>query len=140
MSKQIFFILIFILGKINAQQIFDVFKNGEQKKFGIQFIYDGYGKLNVSKKDGNLYYVVGEQFSKDKKEYCIIRGDLKQKDAFTLKFNGEIKILTKDCCGEILKKGNFTFFSKGARKFWRLQEMDTLCDIYKCCYYLDIFK
>lgn len=131
-------LLIFIANTICAQTKTDSLLIGT-KKFGVQFIYDGYGKLKISKQ-GKIYSIKGEQYSKLKDEYCIIEGTLEALTPASLKFNGQIKLLTKDCCGEVIKNGNFTFVSSGKRKFWRLQERSELCDEYKCCYYLDIFK
>lgn len=107
-------------------------------KFGVQFIWDGYGSAIISK-NGSLFEIQGEQYSNDGNEYCIINGLLKVVNSKTLKFTGNLKILTNDCCGLIDLDGDFTFVKTNNRKFWRLQERDELCDAHTCLYYLDLF-
>jgi hypothetical protein len=135
---RILFILSLTSGVSYAQLKMDSVLLGT-KKFGVQFI-EGYGKATISKKDKG-YFIKGEQYTKDKQEYCILEGSLTPKDANTLIFSGQLKLFTKDCCGEIVSDKTFTFLCTGKRKFWRLQERSAICDEYaKCCYYLDIFK
>lgn len=110
-----------------------------KRKFGVQFIWDKYGSADVTKKDG-VIKISGSQYSNDKSEYALLDGEIEIVDANTFKVKGELKLFTKDCCGEIKQTGTYTFFCKNNRKFWRLQEFNTLCSQYTCAYYLDIFK
>lgn len=62
--------------------------------------------------------------------YVSLDGTVTEVDATIFAFTG--KIITnvsfinqgKDC----LRDGDFTFVKKGARKYWRLQQMDNPCD------------
>lgn len=107
--------------------------------FGIQFIWDGYGSATITKEEGDLI-IDGKQYSKDKKEYTLMKGTITIIDENKFEFNGNLKLFTDDCCGEIDKTGKLTFRKSGKRKFWRLQEFKSLCDPYTCAYYLDIFE
>lgn len=107
--------------------------------FGVQFIWDGYGKANITK-ESDVLKIKGEQFSKDKKEYAKIDGDITIIDEKIIDFVGNIQIFTNDCCGKIDITDKFTFAKKGKRKYWRLQEFNRLCDQYTCAYYMDIFE
>jgi hypothetical protein len=109
------------------------------KKAGIQFIWDTYGKA-IIKKENETLLVNLEQFSKDKTEYCIVNGQLSILSAQLLSFTGTIKLYTKECCGIVEKKGTYTFFKSGKRKFYRLKEFNSLCSETTCAYYLDIFE
>jgi hypothetical protein len=109
------------------------------KKFGVQFIWDGYGKAEISKENETIKFD-GKQYSKDKSEYLLMNGDMTIIDEKKLSLKGSIKLYTKDCCGIIEEEGTFIFLKSGKRKFWRLQERGKLCDIYKCSYYIDIFQ
>lgn len=110
-----------------------------KKAFGIQFIWDGYSFAEIYL-DGDVIKIKGNQFSKDKSEYCKIEGKLDFKDEKQFIFNGHITIYTHDCCGVIDTTGKFTFRKTGNRKYWRLKEFDNLCSMYTCAYYLDIFE
>jgi hypothetical protein len=110
-----------------------------KKKFGVQFIWDKYGTAEITKKNGKLH-ISGTQYSNDKSEYCILEGDIQRADAVTFFVSGELKLYTKDCCGEIKRTGEFRFLSKNNRKFWRYQDFNEICSQDKCAYYLDIFK
>lgn len=107
--------------------------------FGVQFIWDAYGKANITK-ESDVLKIKGEQFSKDKLEYAKIDGDITIIDEKRFDFVGNIQIFTNDCCGKIDITDKFTFAKKGKRKYWRLQEFNRLCDQYTCAYYLDIFE
>jgi len=136
----ILFFIIFNFFKSNSQNNIDIEKKLIGKKvFGVQFVWDGYGKANITK-EGNTLKIVGSQFSKDQVEYCKIEGTLTFDSDKKMTFNGTIQIFTKECCGEINKTGIFTFAKTGKRKYWRLQGFDELCSSTTCAYYLDIFE
>ncbi len=107
--------------------------------FGVQFIWDAYGKANITK-ESDVLKIKGEQFSKDKSEYAKIDGDITIIDEKRFDFVGNIQIFTNDCCGKIDINDKFTFAKKGKRKYWRLQEFNRLCDQYTCAYYMDLFE
>lgn len=107
--------------------------------FGVQFILDGYGTANITKENG-LLKIYGSQFSKNQSEYLKINGTISIVNEKKFSFNGNIQLYTKSCCGVIDKTGIFTFVKSGNRKYWRLQEINKLCSIYTCAYYLDIFE
>lgn len=109
------------------------------KKFGVQFIWDGYGEALISKEKETIQFD-GKQYSNDKSEYLLMKGDITIINDKKISFKGSIDLFTKDCCGIIQEKGTFTFLKSGQRKYWRLQERGKLCDIYKCSYYIDIFQ
>ncbi|MCS6808221.1 MAG: hypothetical protein RML40_06255 [Bacteroidota bacterium] len=110
-----------------------------KRKFGIQFIWNGYG-LAVIQRDGNALSINGAQYSNDSTEYCKINGTLVILSNTRLLFTGTLHLYTRDCCGVIERTGTFTFAKRGKRKFWRLQEFNQLCSQYICAYYLDIFE
>lgn len=108
-------------------------------KFGVQFIWEGYGKAEITPtKIQNQYTIKGQQSHKN--EYTEINGTLNAEKPNLLVFEGTIKIFTTDCCGAIEKTGKFTFKKHSGRKFWRLQEFNSFCSQYTCAYYLDIFE
>jgi 5-methylcytosine-specific restriction endonuclease McrA len=108
-------------------------------KFGVQFIWDRYGSA-VIQRDGTTLSISGAQYSNDSTEYCKVNGTIAVVDDKKLLFTGTLQLYTKNCCGVIERTGTFTFAKRGARKFWRLQEFNKLCDQYTCAYYLDLFE
>jgi serine/threonine protein kinase len=108
------------------------------KIFGVQFIWDKYGTATISKING-IIEINGEQWSNDRTEYAIINGRITIKDDRTLIFNGNLKLFTKDCCGEINLNKSFTFKRFGDRQYYRLQERNSLCPANSCFYDMDIF-
>ena len=110
-------------------------------KFGVQFIWDKYGTAEIKPtNNANQFSIKGEQYSHNKSEYTLVEGTLNAENPNVLLFEGNIQIFTNDCCGKIEKTGKYTFKRHKGRKFWRLQEFNTLCDQYTCAYYLDIFE
>jgi hypothetical protein len=110
-----------------------------RKKFGVQFIYDGYGTAEIKDLGGALTFK-GSQFSKNREEFTRMEGTLIAISDSEILFNGTLEIFTNDCCGPIAKTGIFTFRKTGTRKYWRLKDFNDLCDQYTCAYYLDIFE
>jgi ribosomal protein L27 len=89
------------------------------------------GKL-VVKDRGKTLWVEGEQIGRGENEgdYLKMSGKIvsASKDGFV--FEGDILIrVHHNANGEECKRsGTFTFKTKGTRKYWRLQEMDSPCD------------
>jgi hypothetical protein len=115
-----------------------------QHKFGVQFIWDGYGQATIENTRDGLV-IRGDQFAKDKGQKKIdfvkIRGTLEVVNPRTLKVTGTLETFLHDCCGEKNLEGTFTFKKYGKRKFYRLQEphRGQLCGKYTCHYYVDLF-
>ncbi|MGB5555813.1 MAG: hypothetical protein WBM83_14240 [Flavobacteriaceae bacterium] len=108
-------------------------------KFGVQFIYDGYGTAEISVLEGELY-LKGTQYSEDKEEYVLMEGKITVIDELNFTFEGDLKLFTEGCCGLLDRKVSYTFRKTGNRKYYRLKERDDLCSQYTCAYYLDIFE
>ncbi len=89
------------------------------------------GKL-VVKDLGTVLSAEGEQLGRGENagDYLKISGNIlsASKDGFV--FEGDILIrVHHNANGEECKRsGTFTFKTKGGRKYWRLQEMDSPCD------------
>lgn len=111
-----------------------------EHRFGVQFIWDGYGSCTIKKEDDGIK-ITGSQFSNDKTDYALIEGTINIIDDRVFRVTGSLKTNIKDCCGKVEKQGTFTFQRWGNREFWRLQnpERGNLCDMYVCHYYIDIF-
>jgi hypothetical protein len=115
-----------------------------EHRFGVQFIWDGYGKATVRKELGEDWtnlYITGSQYSKDKQDYVLIDGEVTIQDDRHFTVDGTVKTNIKDCCGEINLTQKFRFMRSGARNFWRMQEPERhqFCDMYTCHYYIDFF-
>ena len=132
-------------------------------KFGVQFIWDGYGTATIEQTPDGLE-IRGEQFSKKKKakteremgmiaklpqgedetpkrDYVKIRGMVQVVDGHTLKVTGTLDTYLATCCRKQLIEGSFTFKRWGKRRFYRLQDpqRNKLCNKYTCHYYIDLF-
>jgi hypothetical protein len=108
--------------------------------FGVQFIWGHYGSATITQ-EGNILRIEGSQYSKDKSEYCKIKGEIETLSDTRFKVKGVISTMLKDCCGEVEKTGEFIFLRSGKRKFWRMQQAEQFCDPYtKCAYYIDVFQ
>lgn len=139
--KKLISVLCFMgisLFSVNAQQDASEALIGKHK-FGVQFIYDGYGTAEIAEKDGVLY-MKGEQYSEDEEEYLLMEGTLTIIDSRNFNFKGRLKLFTGGCCGLLDREVSYTFRKTGNRKYWRLKERNDLCDQYTCAYYLDIFE
>ncbi|WP_273567771.1 hypothetical protein [Maribacter halichondriae] len=140
-TLKITFIVLF--GLLIAMHSDTDVKNAESligtHKFGIQFIYDGYGTAEISEVDGELY-IKGSQYSEDKEEYVLLEGKITVIDERNFTVDGDLKLFTEGCCGLLDRKVTYTFRKTGNRKYYRLKERDDLCSPYTCAYYLDIFE
>lgn len=110
-----------------------------EHKFGVQFIWDGYGTATISKNEQGELVIKGEQYSTTKEEYVLLEGVITVMDERNLKIKGRLKLFTEGCCGLLDREIDYTFRKTGSRKYWRLKERNELCDQYTCAYYLDIF-
>ncbi len=111
-----------------------------KRMFGVQFIWDGYGTALIKQAD-KVLTIDGAQYSKDKKDYCKINGQIEVINERKFKVIGQISTNINSCCGQIENTGEFVFLRSGKRKYWRLQDADKFCDRFKkCAYYIDIFQ
>jgi hypothetical protein len=95
----------------------------------LQFEKNMYGSATVTDKGGVLY-LKGEQRSSAKDGgYLKVDGRITEVSKNAFKFNGTIKTSVKSINNgeECLRQGDMNFLAKGARKYWRLQEMDSPC-------------
>ncbi|KAA2238998.1 hypothetical protein F0L74_22555 [Chitinophaga agrisoli] len=109
--------------------------------FSLQWIgWENPGKVQITHKSGDLYFVTGEQRSADKADFVTISGTLKVLSAQELLFEGTIQTRYSDINnGQVCDKtGTYHFLAKGERKYWRLQEMDN-CGGNSVVDYVDIF-
>ncbi len=109
--------------------------------FSLQWIgWENPGKVQITWKNGDLYNIKGEQRSPDKADFVTINGTLKVLSAQELVFEGTIQTRYNDINnGQVCDKtGTYHFLAKGARKYWRLQEMDN-CGGNYVVDYVDIF-
>lgn len=109
-------------------------------KFGLQFIYDGYGTSEITKDEEGILHFTGEQYSNDKEEFVLLEGVVTVIDERNFTISGNLKLFTKGCCGLLDRKIKYTFRKTGSRTYWRLKEREELCSEYTCSYYLDIFE
>jgi hypothetical protein len=103
----------------------------------VQFISDTPGYVKVFTLNDTLR-LEGQTISNDSSGFLFLKGYIENivKDSFT--YVGPIKIYYKGCCGEVSKKGKWTFRKIGGRGFYRLKEREAICDPYICHYYIDI--
>jgi len=109
--------------------------------FTLQWIsWDQPGKVTIKKSKDSAYTISGAQYSPDKKEFVTIEGTFKVLSPQELLFDGVIRTQTSSVNkGEVCeKKGTYHFLAKGARKYWRLQEMDN-CEGNNVVDYVDIY-
>ncbi len=107
--------------------------------FTLQWVgWHNPGKVLISKRSDGLFNVKGEQRSSE--GFVTIDGTLKVLSPQELLFEGTIQTMEKSLNkGEVCeKKGVYHFLAKGARKYWRLQEMDN-CEGNNVVDYVDIF-
>lgn len=107
----------------------------------LQWIsWDQPGKVAIKKSKDSTYTISGAQYSPDKKEFVTIEGTFNVRSPQELVFEGVIRTQTGSVNkGEVCeKKGTYHFLAKGARKYWRLQEMDN-CEGNNVVDYVDIY-
>lgn len=95
----------------------------------LQFAKSMYGSATISDQNGVLL-LKGEQRLKGKeKGYLTIDGRITEVQKNAFKFNGKIvtSVYHINDGKECVREGDFNFLIKGARKYWRLQEMQSPC-------------
>ncbi|SHM01407.1 hypothetical protein [Chitinophaga sp. CF418] len=109
--------------------------------FTLQWIsWDKPGKVQIRKKKKSTYTIKGEQRDAASKSFVTIDGTLKVTSASELIFTGTIKSLYESInAGNVCERtGTYHFLAKGARKYWRLQEMEN-CEGNNVVDYIDIY-
>ncbi|WP_167016840.1 hypothetical protein [Chitinophaga sp. Cy-1792] len=109
--------------------------------FTLQWIsWDHPGKVAITKNTDGTYNIKGDQYSADKKDFVTIDGVIKVQTPQELLFTGSISTRYSGVNdGKVCdKKGTYHFLAKGARKYWRLQEMDN-CEGNNVVDYVDIY-
>jgi len=95
----------------------------------LQFMNNMYGSATVTDKAGVLL-LKGEQRVKGKeKDYLTIDGRITEVSSHAFKFNGKIasSVSHINSGKECVRSGDLNFVTKGSRKYWRLQEMQSPC-------------
>ncbi|SDG57873.1 hypothetical protein [Chitinophaga filiformis] len=109
--------------------------------FTLQWIsWDKPGKVQIRKKNKSTYTIKGEQRDAQSKSFVTIDGTLKVVSSSELVFTGTIKSLYESINeGNVCERtGTYHFLAKGARKYWRLQEMEN-CEGNNVTDYIDIY-
>ncbi|MBC9934487.1 hypothetical protein [Chitinophaga qingshengii] len=98
------------------------------------------GKVMISKQKDGTYSVKGEQRDEKTGDFVTIDGALTVVSPKELTFNGTIRTQYSNVNqGKVCEKtGTYHFLAKGARKYWRLQEMDN-CEGNNVVDYVDIY-
>ena len=105
----------------------------------LQWIsWDYFGKAAVTNKNG-VIYLKGEQKQRDGTDYVKVDGIITEINAKDFKFDGTIEMQISHINGgePCERKGEMTFLITGKRKYWRLQEMKSPCDV--TTDYVDIY-
>ena len=107
-------------------------------RLSLQWVsWDQFGEANVVESDGVLR-ITGEQARDD--DYVRMDGTIMQVDAKSFIFNGRIvtRVSHINEGQPCTRQGEMTFRMIGARKYWRLKEMENPCDR-PVVDYVDIF-
>lgn len=133
------FFLSLVCSAIFAQQAPRQLREGVHN-FTLQWIsWDKPGKVQIKKQKDGTYTVKGEQRGEDG-DFVTIDGILTVVTFAEMTFTGKIQTRYANINkGEVCDKtGTYHFLAKGARKYWRLQEMDN-CEGNNVVDYVDIF-
>jgi hypothetical protein len=97
------------------------------------------GKATITPAGKGLFAVKGEQRNASG-DFLTIEGTLRMKSARELVFEGVIlsQVSYVNQGKPCEKKGQFTFYAKGTRKYWRLQQMAN-CEGGAVTDYVDLF-
>lgn len=109
-------------------------------QFSLQWIdfWKYFGTATITNR-GGIFYLKGEQRQRGGSDFVKIDGVVTQIDAKEFKFDGKIitQVSTINGGAPCERNGEMTFKITGARKYWRLQEMQNPCD--GVTDYVDIF-
>lgn len=107
----------------------------------LQWIsWDKPGYVDITPVEDNWYTILGNQTGDDGNNYLKIDGKIRRLSERELEFDGTIEILVEhNNNGEVcIKEGKQTFFAKGSRKYFRMQNM-TNCEGGMLVDYVDIY-
>lgn len=139
--KRIFALLVILSGLAHSSYAQDKRQLREgTHNFTLQWIsWDQPGKAKIKKNADGTYAISGKQTGKDG-DFVTIEGTLTVVTFSEMTFNGKIQTRYSNVNkGEVCDKtGTYHFLAKGARKYWRLQEMDN-CEGNNVVDYVDIF-
>lgn len=95
----------------------------------ISWDKDKAGLSTVEERNGTLY-LSGQQTSRETSDKLMVDGVITSVSAKTFTFKGKIVTQVSYLAGgkACVRDGEYTFKITGARKFWRMQEMDNPCD------------
>jgi hypothetical protein len=136
----VFFVLTDAYSSYAQKQVIPALREGVHN-FTLQWIsWDKPGKVQIHKKNDGTYVVKGEQRDAQSKSFVTIDGTLKVVSPAELEFTGTIKSLYENINeGNVCERtGTYHFLAKGARKYWRLQEMEN-CEGNNVVDYIDIY-
>lgn len=105
----------------------------------LQWIsWDYFGSATVSNKKG-FYYLNGRQKNRQNSDFVEVAGLITEINEKTFKFDGTVTMqISSINNGEpCVRSGEMTFAITGTRKYWRLQEMKSPCDV--TTDYVDIY-
>lgn len=105
----------------------------------LQWIsWDHFGTATVNNKNG-VYYLKGRQKSRENSDYLEVDGTITEINEKDFKFDGKITMQISHINGgePCERNGEMTFAITGKRKYWRLQEMKSPCDV--TTDYVDIY-
>ncbi|CAN5763420.1 hypothetical protein BH20ACI4_BH20ACI4_14260 [soil metagenome] len=108
-------------------------------KLSLQWIsWDYFGSAAVTNKRG-IYYLKGKQKSRKDADFVEVDGIITEINEKDFKFDGKVTMqISHINNGEPCERtGEMTFAITGKRKYWRMQEMKSPCDV--TTDYVDIY-
>lgn len=105
----------------------------------LQWIsWDYFGSATVKNENG-VYYLKGSQQQRGGTDYLEVDGVITEINANNFKFDGRVTMRISHINGgePCVREGEMTFAITGKRKYWRLQEMKSPCDV--TTDYVDIY-
>lgn len=108
-------------------------------KLSLQWIsWDYFGTATVTNKRG-VYYLKGEQKGRGNTDFVRVDGVITEIDAKQFTFDGTVVTQVSHNNGgqPCERKGILNFRITGARKYWRMQQIDSPCEA--IADYVDIF-
>lgn len=105
----------------------------------LQWIsWEYFGSATVTNKNG-VFYLKGRQKSRENSDFLEVDGVITEINEKNFKFDGTVTMqISHINSGEPCERtGEMTFAITGKRKYWRMQEMKSPCDI--TTDYVDIY-
>ncbi len=142
----VLFLILFVFAAGNFAQSRTVVNDTKARQMllgkhllSLQWIsWNYFGAATVTNQKG-VYYLKGKQKQRGGTDYVELDGVITEINAKDFKFNGKITMQIshinsgKPC----VREGEMTFAVTGRRKYWRLQEMQSPCDV--TTDYVDIY-